>query len=383
VSAGADTGPDKLRYIDALRGWAILLVLLTHATQGRMAAEALYQAAPQDTVLALPEWLHQIGAYAGSGVHLFFVVSALSLALSWRARAVGDPAGWRDYLIRRFFRIAPMFYLGIALYLALFGWGPRLNAPAGIGPLDVALTLGLVHIWSTNALNSVVPGDWSIGVEAMFYLILPLLLMLGRTPVRLGALTLGFVLMAQAIRWAGADFGPFGNPGFPSQSAVFLFGLIAAACAGTPARAGTGPAGYAAVLLLLFLIAGLPLAHVPERFLVYHVQFGVGAGLLCILLHRAQVPILVNGVLERIGRVSFSMYVLHFALFAPVLAAARALVPAAGDVVLLAVYYPLLVAATFTCAAVTYAAIERPGMRLGRWLIARLQQRRALAERPA
>jgi peptidoglycan/LPS O-acetylase OafA/YrhL len=382
--------PDKLRYIDALRGWAILLVVLTHASQGQMAVDALHQAVPQSAVLALPDWLHQICAYAGYGVHLFFVVSALSLALSWQARGERDLSGVRDYLIRRFFRIAPMFYAGIALYLALYGWGPRLYAPNGIGPLDVALTLGFIHIWSTNAMNSVMPGDWSIGVEAMFYLILPLLLMFGRTTIRLAALTVGFVLLAQTLYWIDTGFGPFGIPGFPSQAAVFPFGLIAASVVRRPTgrpRAGHTLRGLAAAALFLFLVAGLPLAHLPESFLVYSVQFAAGVGLLCILLHQAPVPLLVNWLLARIGRISFSMYILHFALFAPVFAVARALAGAidssSGDTFLLAVYYPLLVAATAACAAGTYAAIERPGIRLGRLIIARLHRLGAVVQRPA
>jgi peptidoglycan/LPS O-acetylase OafA/YrhL len=424
--------PDRLSYIDALRGWAILLVLLTHAAQGRMAAEALSQAAPQSPVLDLPSWLQRICAHAGSGVHLFFVVSALSLALSARKR---QEHGLGAYVIRRFCRIAPMFYAGIVLYLALFGWGPRLYAPDGIGPGDVALTFGLLHIWSTNALNSVVPGDWSVGVEVMFYLILPLLLLIGRTPTRLAALTLGFVLMAQAVHWSGTGFGPFGNPGFPSQSVVFLFGLIAAGTADSqrfglnPSPAlrenvesvsepNEGPArqrrnedsserasgstltlplrgslplpqcgrgamtGGASLAVFLFLVVGLPLWHLPETILVYHVQFAALAGLLCILLHRAPTPILVNRTLAGIGRISFSMYILQFALFTPAFGLAKQLAGrAASGGETLAIYYPLLVTATAACAAVTYASIEQPGMRLGRFLILR-QQRGGAVERP-
>jgi peptidoglycan/LPS O-acetylase OafA/YrhL len=139
--------------------------------------------------------------------------------------------------------------------------------------------------------------------------------------------------------------------------------------------------------MFLFLIGGLPFIHLPARFLVYHVQFAAGAGLLCVMLHRAPIPTLVNGVLERIGRISFSMYVLHFALLAPVFTVARALtdsvVSRGGDVALLAIYYPLVVIATTACAVLTHEMIERPGMRIGRLVIASLQQRGNVIERPA
>lgn len=360
--------PTKRLYIDALRGWAILLVVLTHAAQGQFAIDALGQAQPHSVVLELPGWLHQICAAAGAGVDLFFVVSALSLTLSWRARG---ETSWRDYLIRRFFRIAPMFYAGVALYLALYGWGPRLYAPNGIGPGDVLLTLGLFHVWSMQALNSVVPGDWSIGVEAMFYLILPPLLAFGWSKRRLAALTAGFVLLSQTVHWVGIPFGPFGNAGFPSQAGVFLFGL----CAAWFADHGRSRIGRGfAVPLFLFLVAGLPLAHLPEGVLAYHLQFGAVAGLLCILLERSAPRVLVNQPIARLGRISFSLYVLHFALFAPVFALARDLAPGWSGPTLLALYYPLLLAAAAAAAALTHAAIERPGMRLGRMIVTRLRQ---------
>ena len=50
--------PNRFKYIRrAARGWAILLVLLTHAAQGQMSIEALYQAVPQSPVLDLSFWL--------------------------------------------------------------------------------------------------------------------------------------------------------------------------------------------------------------------------------------------------------------------------------------------------------------------------------------
>jgi peptidoglycan/LPS O-acetylase OafA/YrhL len=376
ASSDARLEPEHYRFIDALRGWAILLVILTHAAQGQFAADALGEAAPQSAVLALPFWLQAICAAAGSGVHLFFVVSALSLALSWRARS--EP-GWAAYLIRRFWRIAPMFYAGILLYLFLYGFRPRLYAPQGITPQDVALTFGFMHGWSMAALNSVVPGDWSIAAEAMFYVILPPLLILGRTPRRLAFLMIGFVLMAQLSHWLQPGFGPLGNAGFPSQAAVFLFGLAAAQAMDRPVPAR----GAAALAVFGFLCFGLPLLHLPEAILAYQLQFGALAGLLCVLLHRAKTPLLVNEPLIRLGRISFSIYILHFALLAPVLAAARDLVSGASDVVLLAVYYPLLVAIAASSASGAHTWIERPGIRFGRFLVAQLERRRLAAPRGA
>jgi peptidoglycan/LPS O-acetylase OafA/YrhL len=388
-STGADAELAKLSYIDALRGWAILLVILMHASQGQAAIDALRQAVPQSAALALPDVLAQMRIYIGSGVQLFFVVSALSLALSWHARRErGSTASMRDYFIRRFFRVAPMFYVAILLYLVLFGCGARQFAPGGIGLADVALTIGFAHIWSTNALNSVVPGDWSIGVEAMFYLVLPLLLLLRRSASIYTVLTVFLVFVAQIIHWTGAAFGPLGPPGFPSQAAVFAFGLIAAEAvrrgiAGpykAEANEGFDLRGFGAVLLFVFLVAGLPFIHLPESILVYHVQFAVGACLLCLMLHSGPPQCLVNAAIVFVGRISFSMYILHFALLAPVFATARALTGAIfsgfSDVLLLSLYYPLLVTVTACCAAITHGAIELPGIRFGAYVVAELSRRR-------
>src|SRR5664279_5106738 len=101
-------------FIDALRGYAILAVMAVHASQ------------------AAPAWdgvgrlLVDQGA---KGVQLFFVVSALTLSKSWHARNDGK----LPFYVRRLFRIAPMFWLGIAFFVWMDGFGPRYFAPNGIG----------------------------------------------------------------------------------------------------------------------------------------------------------------------------------------------------------------------------------------------------------
>src|SRR5262245_30143079 len=57
-----------------------------------------------------PEQLSFISNYFGLAVPLFFVVSGFSLGYS-TAERVEKPRWIEDYLLKRFFRIAPMFYV--------------------------------------------------------------------------------------------------------------------------------------------------------------------------------------------------------------------------------------------------------------------------------
>src|ERR1700733_9049273 len=106
--------PPRYAYIDALRGYAILLVIAVHSSQ------YFTNLSPNVTALA---------NQGARGVQLFFVASAMTLTMSWTARHDGPKA----FYIRRFFRIAPMFYLSIPLFLYLNGFGANLSAPDGIG----------------------------------------------------------------------------------------------------------------------------------------------------------------------------------------------------------------------------------------------------------
>lgn len=89
----------KYDYIDALRGIAIALVVLVHASQ---------------SVKPLSDVLMRVMTEGARGVQLFYIASAITLCMSWSARREGDLRPVRDFYLRRIFRIAPMFYLGMA-----------------------------------------------------------------------------------------------------------------------------------------------------------------------------------------------------------------------------------------------------------------------------
>jgi len=397
-SEAAAMEPRKLEYIDALRGWAILLVILVHAVLGPTSIDSL-RLPPQEmrhALVAPNELIARIGLGGEAGVQLFFVVSALSLTLSWYARRPSGISGLRDFFLRRFFRVAPMFYFGIVFYLLLFGWGPREFAPDGISGRDVALTVFFLHGWWPTAINSVVPGGWSIADEAMFYLILPGLMPLTRSLTWLIVTTVAAVVASHvlfaylALHYPpGWSFPPslwftMARRGFQNQAPNFLFGIVAAAVllkwpVAESEKSKWHWEGVIAVVLFALMILQYTIWKNP--WVSTTSIFSAGAAALCVLLHRSPIPILVNPVMARIGRVSFSMYILHFALLEP---AFRSVVTIlwmlnGSTAVLLPVYYAVLVGATFVASCITFALIETPFMTLGRRLVTRLHSQQALS----
>ena len=107
----------KYDYIDALRGFAILGVLMVHSAQA---------------VAPVHELLGQFMFSGVRGVQLFYIASAVTLCMSWRHRSALEAAPLRNFFLRRFFRIAPMFYIAIVFYACLYGMAPRYWAPNGL-----------------------------------------------------------------------------------------------------------------------------------------------------------------------------------------------------------------------------------------------------------
>src|SRR5450830_1778034 len=151
----------KYDFIDALRGMAILGVILVHSSQS---------VAPTNATLL---WFMSEGA---RGVQLFYVASALTLCMSCVARSSHETFPIRNFYIRRFFRIAPMFYIAILSYIFVNGFSPSYWAPNGIEWWFVPITAAFLHGFHPETITSVVPGGWSIAVEMSFYFILPFLL---------------------------------------------------------------------------------------------------------------------------------------------------------------------------------------------------------------
>src|SRR5947199_8521127 len=101
------SAPRHIPVFDALRGYAILAVLVVHTRI------ALRQ--------AIPAKLSMVLGFGEHGVQLFYLVSACTLFWSLANRTSADRAPIRAFFTRRLFRIAPMFYLAIITGLLIDG----------------------------------------------------------------------------------------------------------------------------------------------------------------------------------------------------------------------------------------------------------------------
>jgi peptidoglycan/LPS O-acetylase OafA/YrhL len=328
-------GAKQFAYIDALRGYAILGVLLTHSA----------------LIAGVEGGLPSVGA---RGVQLFFVVSAITLMLSWHER--NDGAG--PFFIRRAFRILPMFWLSIPLYFNTTG---DLNQAIGAA----FLLQGIRPEW---ILGSIVPGGWSVCAEATFYCFFPLLVAKITSLSRALWLIAASLIISRLWRTVGLD----GLPAlFPNATPGELWGFVYFTFPAQLPAFAAGMAGYFLVpkfselsrgtleIILLVAFAGIGWFAVnkQENIAAFAALFAVSAA--CIA--NGAGAYLVNDVVGYIGRCSFSIYLLHWKgleLAAPLMDSFPPTTRPAAMFLVSLIFSTAL-------ATVTYFIIERPMIRLG------------------
>jgi exopolysaccharide production protein ExoZ len=375
---GALVGDTRhLDYIDALRGYAILGVIAVHASN------------------AVPDlgWAPRLIADQGArGVQLFFVVSALTLMLSWRQREDGV----LPFYVRRIFRIGPMFWLAMVLCIAVeesglpIGYGP----PLAISWPNVMASATFTHGFFPQTILSIVPGGWSIADEMTFYLLLPLLVVALRSWTTT-VFALFVAVGLSALMGALAHFGwlfpdldralveQFAFLSFPNQFVAFLAGILVFhalyAFPGPAPRSAlrAGLAASAAAIVAIPFIAAALHGYLLHTKYVMPVLYALPFALWTWCLAKGGGGFMVNRGTRYVGKVSYSAYFWHFPVLGLVeksgLFSFGPAVP--GGLRFLAIF-AAAVALTVAAASITYRMVEAPMIRIGRQLAMRVAAER-------
>lgn len=355
---------EKYDYIDAIRGFAILGVVLVHSSQWIVPASDI---------------LYKIASEGARGVQLFYIASALTLFLSMESRKEIEERPILSFFIRRFFRIAPAFYLSIIIYTIHHGMSARYWAPNGLKWWYVPLTASFLHGWHPETITSVVPGGWSIAIEMTFYLFVPyFFIKLNSIKTTLIALFLSLFfakavsiiivyflspLYSEAQQYLVSSFAFFS---FFSQLPIFILGILLYHIIKKYPH-GDNVAGLLMLLLSICLFIEFSTSILFPRHFLYGIAFIVFS----LSLHYSPQKILVNAVTVFIGRLSFSIYLVHFMVIEIVKSIFSDGFILGGNSGFAFAF--LLVLGLSTCISyLTHKIIEIPGINLGKNIIKRL-----------
>jgi peptidoglycan/LPS O-acetylase OafA/YrhL len=367
----ASTG-GRVDCLDGLRGLAALWVLIGHA-------HLL-------TGFAVP-----IIGDPDLGVDLFIMLSGFLMVFHYQRRRDREPweasSTWITFWVRRYFRIAPLYYVMLVAALTL---GPlvydarmAIDAFNGVRPqlaeryLDGSLANYLAHLTFLFGLSphfayrTALP-DWSIGLEMQFYAALPfVMIVIGRigwikgvVAAAVCGLAIAYILNRLGIRFPMPTF-------LPLKMHVFAAGMLLAGALRTD-RARAFQFAAVAIVLVLAPVGGLhDLMHETVRVALVLIFFAfIHTHRLPEFAARRLRPVgawLGNGFFHTLGELSFGAYLIHLMVMQPVIAY---LIRTAdvSDPVRWALTLAITVPIVYGLAWLGYTLIEMPGQNVGKGL---------------
>ena len=354
--------------VDHLRAFAALLIVFYHGLH------LLRSRLLHDQPFEFSHWISTGNvalatiAEGHTAVALFMVLSGF--IFTWGAW--GHRVSYGAFVVNRVLRIYPLVlvlgFVGAAASHHRFNLGGFLHTLSPLSDLPGGLSLGPFSMLF-----------WTIAVEFQFYLVFPFLFAIAqdRGPrVLAGMIALAVILRALALALdIGASPRDLVYAHIAGRIDQFLLGMLAAiglrVRAPSPARcrllAVASLAGAMAMLYAFHLAGGWP-ADAAWKIVWPTIEGSVWALFIAGYVGgRAPWPGVVSRALARVGEVSFSIYLLHFAI---IFAMARhrlifesGLSPTADALLNTLV---LALPATLALAALSYAVIERPFLEMRR-----------------
>jgi exopolysaccharide production protein ExoZ len=360
--------PRKIANIERLRGVAALAVVICHIA-GHFYGFNRFSPGPEK----LFGWLGEFG------VALFFVISGFCIRLP-EARALHADGkvqlDVREFLARRFLRIAPPYWLALAGSIAVGALIKTELIDGDHSALDIATHIFAVHTLLPSTFAGANGVFWTIGLEVHFYLAY---LLFANRPARVWTAA-ALLVLGLAVFGAASRLLPAANPWRIVGQAFFLTSfwqwyLGALIADWSVKRPRTAP-GRALWLGRTIAVTGaLSLGLVDPRVMELHVTgwilpFGAAAivALFVVRPTRAGAGPALLEPLDALGRASYSLYLFH-----PIALSLAAYAVIGRDV-------PAWIGATdclalsLLLAAASYGLIERP---LLRWRARLRRDRRA------
>ena len=380
------TGTVKLDYIDALRGIAALSILIYH----------LY-----GVVNIATNWIYPIQIiperFIGltmAGVPLFFIISSFTLYLSLDNK-LGERRKFLKFYIRRFFRIAPLFYV-LLIYVMLDELIIQKRAPSRLEVLsNFTFTFNLIPQYAKSLFSD----GWTVGVEMLFYLFLPLIYIkvnnIRRSIIffigvyflsQAGKQLVGMIIGEDVMRSTTINYDLYNffhwAPIFPIGIICYLiYKLYLPKVKREYRTPATLSMFLISIVILFYTINNLDLSlAISDRFepLVkltnMQIMSPIAFCLMILSLSLFANRIIVNRITRFYGMISYSFYLVHPFLVDPLRPAYSYIYAHTIFSTDLSFCLCLLITLLIVTpvSLITYRFIESPGMRYGKRIIAKL-----------
>lgn len=352
-------------FVDALRGIAALGVACYHITRfGPLAVIA---------EPVIPSSLQDCFSHGWTGVHIFFVISGFVIAYTFRGVRV-TPGYVLNYAFRRSVRLDPPYWCAIAFVLLIHA--VMSLHPGLISPLDVPTVMKTPLSWKLLAahvlyLQKILGYDnlsaafWTLCIEVQFYLLYAAGYGVAqrfwsrhkRTSADAGHLGLLVVFappaMVSLYRW---------NPvGGNDMWIIHFFCLFFLGMTAWWALDGRVPAwvfwGYTALV-----VTRLGYDWVVRQSFSVELEVAAAAGVAIYVLGRAGRLGSTFGAawLQYLGRISYSLYLIHFPVSHVVTTSGYTLFGGAMSPAAAALWLVLALLASIAAAHVLYTIVEAP-----------------------
>ncbi|TCT05938.1 acyltransferase family protein [Aquabacter spiritensis] len=343
-------------FITGLRALAAIAVILLHAGGAGL----------RDWGVAGDNFVEMAGR---GGVYVFFVISGFSVSASYL-----EAKDYRRYLARRFWRIAPPYYFWLALVgLGLVPpahWVEVFKVP--VDAYNLVMHFTFLSFLDYRIADALIGVEWSLPVEMVYYLLVPLVLVrvrswgaialligVGYGLYRLGLSNLGLIPVRPGYEGLAYMWSPL------PYVLCFALGIAAFRIREKWAAPGwLGDAALVAAALAVPLVAawpGIVIGALKAELLLFS---ALAFALVTLGSRRSRLMnlLLVNRPIQYLGLISYSLYLAHM----PVLGLAADRMPQN-----LPLRFLVTLVLTVAVSALTYRLVEVPGQRLGRWLGAR------------
>jgi peptidoglycan/LPS O-acetylase OafA/YrhL len=270
-----------------------------------------------------------------TGVQLFMVLSGFCLfwpiCKSAEALASWD---WETYARRRLRRIVPPYYAAILytvtlpMVLVMIFWALRLDAKWQPLPSvwQFVTHVFFIHTFFPETWNGITGAFWSLGLEAQFYVVFPLVILgfrklrLRMIAVMIGVSILFRVIVGTAIPEGMNVWKLILSITFLGQWMLFAAGMLVAWLVAKDTREGRVRGGWVGTVgivcaLGLYVVATqnwfpAALSFLPIMDLLLSVSFGILIFALC----TSRTPLrglFRNKAMTRLGLISYSIYLIH------------------------------------------------------------------------